>query len=405
MGSLTNPDDPQAAQARDEAEQVNMLLAFWLGGLVYGTLFVPFLRLRELEVAILDRGLRHPVPEIREVGSKDTRATWLTLCKGILSSDVSHACHHDSVHGPSWTRASNGLLPVYYLRNYATFHSFAPSVMMAVQVWLGDALVVIRLSVHVSLNYRAQFIVSRYIGALSSGSTIVNNSILLASLMHPKALTFTQVRPVIDMVYPINITQSCLTTALITLKLWRQYRLSRSAGLTPHGSGVGLLTVMRIIVETTMIFTVQQVIMCALYYLDKPAQHVFHGTLVPSIGITFVLLSIRVNEARETMKLDIRIPQTSSGSPTSPVTPSSNASEGIRSGLNPMRRNRRRTVSESFALTSPSGSLAGQDFFPMVCRDGSAPGEPVDVEMGSSQRSSSTPDAILALKHRHGAPG
>ncbi|KAJ3536721.1 hypothetical protein NMY22_g5908 [Coprinellus aureogranulatus] len=254
MGSLTNPDDPQAAQARDEAEQLNMLLAFWLGGLAYGTLFLPLLRLRELDIAILDRSLRHSVPEIREAGFKDTSATWLILCKGILSSDVFHACHYDSLHG------------------------FAPSVMMAVQVWLGDALI-----------YRC-LIIWQYnwwvvcLPILLLAHSIVNNSILMASLMHPKALTFTQVRPVIDMVYPINITQSCLTTALITLKLWRQYRLSRSAGLTAHGSGVGLLTVMRIIVESTMIFTVQQVIMCALYYLDKPAQYVFHGTLVPSIG-------------------------------------------------------------------------------------------------------------------------
>ena len=36
-----------------------------------------------------------------------------------------------------------------------------------------------------------------------------------------------------------------------------------------------------------MIFAVQQLVLCILYYLDSPAQYVFHGTMVPSIGTSY----------------------------------------------------------------------------------------------------------------------
>jgi hypothetical protein len=113
---------------------------------------------------------------------------------------------------------------------------------------------------------------------------LVNCSLLLVWFRHPTALAFSQALPLLNMVYPINITQSLLTTGLITFKIWRQYILSRSAGLYAGGSGTGLLTIIRIIVESAMIFALQQLLLCVLYYVDSPAQYIFHGTMVPSIG-------------------------------------------------------------------------------------------------------------------------
>lgn len=103
-------------------------------------------------------------------------------------------------------------------------------------------------------------------------------------LRHPAAFTLAQVRPLGRTVFPVNIAQSCLTTGLITFKIWNQHRRSQLAGLSTHGSGVGLLTIVRIIIESSMIFTAQQVVLCILYYMDSPLQYIFHGTLVPSIG-------------------------------------------------------------------------------------------------------------------------
>jgi hypothetical protein len=89
----------------------------------------------------------------------------------------------------------------------------------------------------------------------------------------------------LNMAFPVNIAQSCLVTGLITFRIWRQHRASRAAGLSEHGAGLGLLTIIRIIVESTMIFTIQQVVLCILSYFDSPAQWALLGTLVPSMGM------------------------------------------------------------------------------------------------------------------------
>lgn len=111
---------------------------------------------------------------------------------------------------------------------------------------------------------------------------LVSNTIGLIWQRHPTILTAAQIRPIFDLTFPINITQSCLTTCLIAFKITRQYTHARSAGL--NNSAAGLLTMLRIFVESAMIFTIQQVVLCILYYRDDPARFIFHGTLVPSIG-------------------------------------------------------------------------------------------------------------------------
>ena len=43
---------------------------------------------------------------------------------------------------PDWVDASNGQLPVYYLRDFTKASNFTPTVIMGVLIWIGDALVV-----------------------------------------------------------------------------------------------------------------------------------------------------------------------------------------------------------------------------------------------------------------------
>lgn len=115
----------------------------------------------------------------------------------------------------------------------------------------------------------------------------VNAGIFLIWMTRPYILTLEQARPLGEMIYPIDVAQACLTTGLITFKIWRQHLKSRAAGLGAQ-SGVGLRTIIRMIVESAMISTVQQVIMAALFYMDKPAVWIVHGTLVPSLGMCLV---------------------------------------------------------------------------------------------------------------------
>ena len=86
------------------------------------------------------------------------------------------------------------------------------------------------------------------------------------------------------MVYPLNIAQSILTTCLITVKIWAQYGRSLNAGLPTASGSVSLPTLIRIIVESALIFTVQQIILLILQQVRHPASVILHATLVPSIG-------------------------------------------------------------------------------------------------------------------------
>lgn len=229
-------------------------------------------------------------------------------------------------------------------------------------------------------------------------------------LNHPHFLTPEQARPLGEMIYPINITQACITTGLITFKIWRQHIRSRAAGLSAQ-SGVGLSTIVRIIVESTMISTVQQVIVGVLFYMDNAALWVFHGSLVPSmgtcsvqslrtmisnirvvIGIAFALLSIRVHGAWRTSDLNIRIPQSSSRRTTFALTPSIGAGDRDSNHRNRCR-NHLRTLSDG-ALHPPFGVSTRERRSGTMARMGGA----VDLGRGDSGIEKSNLDASLAMK-------
>ncbi|TEB21879.1 hypothetical protein FA13DRAFT_1642097, partial [Coprinellus micaceus] len=249
---------------------------------------------------------------------------------------------------------------IYYLRDLVTtWDSYTNVVIMNILTWLADALVIYRCFIVWERNYWV-IVPSSLILLLSFQCVALNCSLLLVWFRHPTALAFSQALPLLNMVYPINITQSLLTTGLITFKIWRQYILSRSAGLYAGGSGTGLLTIIRIIVESAMIFALQQLLLCVLYYVDSPAQYIFHGTMVPSIGVVFVLLAIRAYSVTHQDGLpNIRWPQntTSSRSRSAQTTstsrfPSNHAYPEERAAR---IRHHRRTASEGLVLATSVG--------------------------------------------------
>ena len=96
-------------------------------------------------------------------------------------------------------------------------------------------------------------------------------------------MSWSQVVIFLNLIYPVNLAQNILTTGLIAVKIWRQHLVSRASGLY-LASNWNLLTILRIIVESALVYTVQQVVLCVLYFLRHPAQVIIHATLVPSIG-------------------------------------------------------------------------------------------------------------------------
>ncbi|KAG2014956.1 hypothetical protein CC2G_008271 [Coprinopsis cinerea AmutBmut pab1-1] len=188
---------------------------------------------------------------------------------------------------------TTGQFPKTYLHDWGQWDNWIVTFFLGFVVWLGDGLAVYRCY----LIWDKNFIVIAIPSALLLTS-IISNSVNLAAFLNPSLVPENVVLNNLRMVYPVNIAQTTLTTSLITWKIYAQYRISKEAGLHDMGSKVNSLTIIRVVVESAMIFTVQQIILCATFYAGNPAGAIFHGTLVPSIGIVFLLISNRCYEAQ-----------------------------------------------------------------------------------------------------------
>ncbi|TEB20339.1 hypothetical protein FA13DRAFT_1743134 [Coprinellus micaceus] len=374
--------DPAAIAARDKAEQYHMLLGFWLGAVVFGLytcLFAFFVKIT------IQTRRRNP-PLSAKIFSLGALVMYIltVIYMGFNTSRYLYA------FSPDWTDASDGKLPVSYLREWLRPPNLATSIIMGVLVWIGDSLVIYRCLIIWQMNW---WVIA--MPGLLYIFSIVNSAVIQVGYKRPTLLTPTQAMSLMNMVFPINIALSCLTTGLITFRIWRQHRASRVAGLSEHGAGLGLLTIIRIIVESTMIFTIQQVLLCILYYFDSPAQWALHGTLVPSMGVVFVLLSIRVHEAKTAPHPTLRLPWGSGLSTSTPWTTSNGTSNAV-SHAPHRRRGHRRTVSDGIVFATPSVSLSERVHHPPAPFRGTSD-EALDLERGDVGFEKSVLDAILPV--------
>ncbi|TFK21667.1 hypothetical protein FA15DRAFT_707019 [Coprinopsis marcescibilis] len=121
--------------------------------------------------------------------------------------------------------------------------------------------------------------------------------------INPTIVTAEQAAPFYTAIFPLNIAISTTTTGLIVLFIHRQHRASRKVGLHQdsgyYSSGVSLLYVIKIVVESACVYAVQQVLLLALFLAKEPAQVLFHGTLLPSIGVVFLLMAIRTHSSTQ----------------------------------------------------------------------------------------------------------
>ncbi|KAF6742368.1 hypothetical protein DFP72DRAFT_1106089 [Ephemerocybe angulata] len=264
----------QAAHAEDLTEQNIALLAYCLGGIMFGVHCILFFLAARIHWRTRRADCRAPAA-ILLIGSTIMFILTATY-KGVSTSQLIYA------YSSEWKEGPNGpLLPIYYLRDYTSVESCATMSLMCVLVWLGDMLAIYRCVIVWNMNW---WIVSLPIMLLIS--SIAMGTIVSVAYKDPATLSPQQLRSLINVAFPVNIAQSCLITGLIVFKIWHQYRVSCAAGLRMHGRGIGLLTIARIIVESAIIFTIQQVALFIAFYMQSPLQYIFKETLVPSIGLT-----------------------------------------------------------------------------------------------------------------------
>ncbi|TEB19678.1 hypothetical protein FA13DRAFT_1802004 [Coprinellus micaceus] len=374
--------DPATVAARDTADQHNMLLGFWLGAIGFGLYTYMF----ALFVKIAIQTRRRNPPLSAKVFSLGALVMYIltVIYMGFNTSRYLYA------FSPDWIDASDGQLPVSYLRDWKRAENLTTSIIIGVLVWIGDSLAIYRCLIIWQMNW---WVIA--LPGLLYIFGIVDTAVLQVWLKRPAFLTPAQAIFLLNMAFPVNIAQSCLVTGLIAFRIWRQHRVSRAAGLSEHGAGLGLLTIIRIIVESTMIFTIQLVVLCILSYFNSPAQWALLGTLVPSMGMVFVLLSIRVHGAKKTPHPTLRLPWGSGQNTSTPWMTLNGTSEAV-SHAPRQQRGHRRTVSDGILFAPPSTSLPERVRYPSA-PFGGATGEVPDLERGDTVFEKSVPNAILSV--------
>lgn len=188
--------------------------------------------------------------------------------------------------------------PVLYLYDMTNWRNLSGIVVEVLIVWIGDILVIYRCF----LVWQRSYWVIALPLILFLLSAITHLMAVRLVGQEGKAIRLAvQTAPVLIMSLPLCLAQNVVTTGLIIFKIWSQYTQTKVVGLTSL-HGVPLLSVIRIIIESASIYTVELLIFFILQVVSHPGRFFVHYLLVPSTGITFVLLTIRAQALREEAK-------------------------------------------------------------------------------------------------------
>ncbi|PPQ65508.1 hypothetical protein CVT24_010804 [Panaeolus cyanescens] len=159
----------------------------------------------------------------------------------------------------------------------------------ATMTWLGDILVIYRTYIVWERNL---WIIA--LPVLIDIANMVVNSMTMYWFTHPNLVPRSVLYSWYLPVYPLIFAQNVLTTGLLAYKIWSQHRESVAHGVAPSSDGLTLAYVARIIIESAIVYTLELLVTIVLITIRHPAAGMVIVCMVPSIGIVFVLLAIRV---------------------------------------------------------------------------------------------------------------
>lgn len=83
-------------------------------------------------------------------------------------------------------------------------------------------------------------------------------------------------------IYSLAFTQNFMTTGLITYRIWSQHHAT--AHIEALTSTSALVPVIRIIVESAMIYVLEVLLLIIFYASDSNGQYVVQEAIVPTVG-------------------------------------------------------------------------------------------------------------------------
>ncbi|KAF9479185.1 hypothetical protein BDN70DRAFT_703278 [Pholiota conissans] len=178
--------------------------------------------------------------------------------------------------------------------NFKYWGTFANSLIVCLHYRLGDILVIYRCYCIWGKNLIV-IIIPLLLLAASTGVNIF----VLVWFVNPSKYSRHSEITTLNMMYPLSLAQNIITTGLVTFKIWNQHRASTIHGTVDRNSHLTLIKVVRIIIESAMIYTGQMFILLVLYFYHNTFQYVVQRAIIPSLGIVFVLIALRVHSAKQ----------------------------------------------------------------------------------------------------------
>ncbi|KAF8524145.1 hypothetical protein BU17DRAFT_85252 [Hysterangium stoloniferum] len=181
--------------------------------------------------------------------------------------------------------------PVIYFNDLGRWENIAHDAINAVMTWIGDVLLIYRCFIIWDNNY---YIIG--LPTLLLIMSIVTNSVALhlftevrlGTLFSPSLVAW------MNSIYSIALAQNTITTALIAYRLWRQESESAKAGLRDDSPKSSLRPIIRIVIESAVIYVLTAIVIIILYARGNNFQFVIQEAIVPIIGIVFTLISVRL---------------------------------------------------------------------------------------------------------------
>ncbi|KAF8582180.1 hypothetical protein K439DRAFT_1391994 [Ramaria rubella] len=260
--------------------EVTNILSVWFEGVLYGLYCTLFF---ESVYVILKKKKTGTFPAKVFFGA--------TLVMFVIATSHIAVNLYRLLRGYVWLVDNPG--PVIYFNDLGRWENIAHDAINAVMTWIGDMLLIYRCFIVWDNNY--------YIIALPTvllALSIVTNSVALHLFTEVRLGTLFSPALVrwMDSIYAIALAQNTITTGMIAYRIWRQDRLSQEVGLRTTGAGsrASLIPVVRIVVESAVIYVLTAIIIIILYARNNNFQFVIQEAIVPIIGIVFTLISVRL---------------------------------------------------------------------------------------------------------------
>ncbi|KAH6885058.1 hypothetical protein BKA70DRAFT_1574536 [Coprinopsis sp. MPI-PUGE-AT-0042] len=272
-------DDAGLTKADIEVK-IAYLAAVWLQGFLYGVYMCLFIA--ALPILIHNNALKNLSASAFFIGNMLIFALVSINCGvSVFDTVVAFAYQVD------------GKGPVRPFNDTGYWVGLIPVILTVFIAMIGDILMIYWCFLVWQRSYRAIF-VSLVLAVLSSGCHIT-------TVWFACHVPFNRFR--VQNWLPIALTpifyllQTTLTTSLIAWKIWSQSRRNTIVGLAPlHVPR--LLSIMRIIVESAVIYTMGMLVMLVLLALDHPARIAVHSCMIPITGIVFMLMALRIEAVR-----------------------------------------------------------------------------------------------------------